>query len=705
MSEEKFQLYQGNSIDVLKTLPDCSVDCCVTSPPYYALRDYGTGHWEGGDPNCPHYRTSKYSEMTATGHKAMMDNGSPVGDAIYKSRCPLCGAVRVDDQIGLEETPEEYIQKLVDVFHEVKRVLKNDGTLWVNIGDSYWGSGSRGFDFTNVFTDKSKLQQGSKGTVNLTNLPSLKGSENGTYKNKDLIGIPWMLAFALRADGWYLRQDIIWCLSGGAYIYVKSAKGVSPMMVKDLIRLDPKTVRLWNGSQWVKVLGYGESNDDSGHYELVLRSGERIGATGNHKWVLKDGTEVTTKDLSVGDTLMVTTLPDEHSHTPSILTHDALWLMGLYIAEGSHSGDCIQLALCTDEQKWLPRIEETVKSFGGTMTYTAKGNMLNVRLYSKVFDSVLSQYIGGRTSKNKHLNNICWSMPNSYLKELLLGYFDGDGHADESNNRIRLGFTRNYDLERDLRTLAARLGASITLTPTFSKIGGKRYPSFRGEWRWAVSDHFNVKDRAEIVEIRKSRARNFYDISVDCDNHLFALASGVLTHNCKPNPMPESVRDRCTKSHEYIFLLSKSKNYYFDNEAISEDAFTPPTIRDKNAEGYQADYAKGERFSPGARVYGENGKRNKRDVWSVSVVSGYTDESGSHYATYSEKLIEPCILAGTKTGGVVLDPFSGTGTTGCCSLHLGRKYIGIDLSEKYISMSERRLQKIADQSTLFSLMG
>ena len=109
---EQYRILNGSSAEVLKTLPSESIDCCVTSPPYYALRDYGTGKWIGGDPNCPHYRTSKYSEMTATGHKAMMDNGSPIGDAIYKSVCPLCGAVRVDEQIGLEETPEEYIQKL-----------------------------------------------------------------------------------------------------------------------------------------------------------------------------------------------------------------------------------------------------------------------------------------------------------------------------------------------------------------------------------------------------------------------------------------------------------------------------------------------------------------------------------------------------------------------------------------------------------------
>lgn len=201
------QILQGDCLEVLKILPDESVDCCITSPPYYALRDYGTGEWVGGDPNCPHKRMSKYSPDTITGHNQEELVGN-VGDAIYKKVCPLCGAVRVDKQIGLEETPEEYIRKLTDVFHEVKRVLKKDGTLWLNIGDSYWGSGSRGYDFTGKLTEASKLQSGSQGTINLSNVPKLIG--NGEYKNKDLIGIPWMLAFSLRADGWYLRQDIIW---------------------------------------------------------------------------------------------------------------------------------------------------------------------------------------------------------------------------------------------------------------------------------------------------------------------------------------------------------------------------------------------------------------------------------------------------------------------------------------------------------------
>jgi len=362
------QILQGDCLEVLKTLPDGSIDCCITSPPYYGLRDYGTGTWVGGDPNCPHRRLSKYSEKTITGH-AQDELAGNVGDAIYHSTCPLCGAIRVDKQIGLEDTPEEYIAKLTEVFHEVKRVLKDDGTLWLNIGDSYWGSGSRGFDFTGKFSEASKLQSNSQGTINLSNLPKLVGNV-GDYKNKDIIGIPWMLAFALRKDGWYLRQDIIW-----------------------------------------------------------------------HK----------------------------------------------------------------------------------------------------------------------------------------------------------------------------------------------------------------------------------------------------------PNPMPESVKDRCVKSHEYIFLLSKKPHYYFDYEAIQEDAICK---NDKRGGEGRIEY-------DGKRNQGTDNKaqvsfvtivekRNKRDVWSISP----KPVREAHFATFPEDLIKPCILAGTRRDGVVLDPFFGSGTTGRVAESLNRRYLGIELNPEYIKIAKKRTDNV-----------
>lgn len=424
----------GNCLKSLKELPDKSIDCIVTSPPYYGLRDYGTGEWVGGDPNCPHRRMSKYSKDTITGHAQEELHGN-VGDAIYKTVCPLCGAIRIDEQIGLEETPQEYINNLVEVFRECKRVLKDDGTLWVNIGDSYAAqrSGTHQPAETLAGGEHGVTKEGD--TVNRGRERGYNPTRNAKaigLKHKDMIGIPWMLAFALRDDGWYLRQDIIW-----------------------------------------------------------------------HK----------------------------------------------------------------------------------------------------------------------------------------------------------------------------------------------------------------------------------------------------------PNPMPESVKDRCTKSHEYIFLLSKSQKYYFDAEAISEPIAQSSKQRYKQAiehqEGSNRPQSKQNgnmkavmpRF--GGSKYGDNkdkhyqlysGKewvpkhknleykgqqnhsmherraegfgdieyatRNKRDVWTVATQA----VKEAHFATFPEKLIEPCILAGCPTGGVVLDPFCGSGTTGIVAVRNERDFIGLELNPEYAEMSMRRITKEEEQGIQTSFL-
>jgi DNA modification methylase len=140
-------IHNGDCLEVLRTLPDESVQCCVTSPPYWGLRDYGH-----------------------------------------------------DGQIGLESTPEAYVGRMVEVFREVRRVLREDGTLWLNLGDSYAANKS----------ERTRSQSGEceRPCAKATNLPAM--SMPPELKPKDLVGIPWRVAFALQADGWYLRQDIIW---------------------------------------------------------------------------------------------------------------------------------------------------------------------------------------------------------------------------------------------------------------------------------------------------------------------------------------------------------------------------------------------------------------------------------------------------------------------------------------------------------------
>ena len=139
-----YTIIEGDCIEKLKELPEKSINTCVTSPPYYALRNY-----------------------------------------------------KMDGQVGVEETPDDYVQKIVQVFREVRRVLKDDGTIWINLGDSYAGSGGAGNQFDQIENGLSPYKQtGSPKDIGL--------------KPKDLIGIPWRVAFALQADGWYLRSDIIW---------------------------------------------------------------------------------------------------------------------------------------------------------------------------------------------------------------------------------------------------------------------------------------------------------------------------------------------------------------------------------------------------------------------------------------------------------------------------------------------------------------
>ena len=308
-----FKLFCGDALEQLKRLDDNSVNTCVTSPPYYQLRDYG-----------------------------------------------------VDGQIGLEETPKEYINKLVNIFREVRRVLRDDGTLWINIADSYSGSNKgRKADGSICDMKNSLISSTNQGQIGGTifggNIPE------GT-KPKDMIGIPWMLAFALRDDGWYLRQDIIW-------------------------------------------------------------------------------------------------------HKKSV--------------------------------------------------------------------------------------------------------------------------------------------------------------------------------------------------------------------------MPESVTDRCTRAHEYIFLLSKKKDYYFDYRAIQEQSACVYDRRlGKGRLEYDGKRAKSKDGHTQNSMCGITEKRNKRDVWVCNTNHAV---KGAHYATYPKELIAPCILAGCPEGGVVLDPFNGSGTTGIVAAEQRKNYIGIELNPEYIEITKNRV--------------
>lgn len=242
-------LYCGNVLEELQRVASESVQMCVTSPPYWGLRDYGT-----------------------------------------------------PGQLGLEETPEEYVSNLVKVFREARRVLRMDGTFWLNIGDCYYGSGGFHGTSKNPMTDglhKTLIMQGAGG------IP--KNKKHARLKPKDLVGIPWMLAFALRDDGWYLRQDIIWakpncmpesvkdrCTKSHEYLFLLSKSNKYYYDI-DSIRepLKESSIRRyktgWSGNEYRDYPGENKHNNISKYYEKMNKIYGEQGSWHSHEATLIKG--------------------------------------------------------------------------------------------------------------------------------------------------------------------------------------------------------------------------------------------------------------------------------------------------------------------------------------------------------------------------------------------------------------------------------
>jgi site-specific DNA-methyltransferase (cytosine-N4-specific) len=202
-TDDVITLHHGDALDVLAGMPDRSVDCCVTSPPYFGLRDYGTAEWIGGDPNCDHrsptMREGRNEDRATLGGGVMATNSAQLRHAARQG-CGKCGAERKDQQYGLEASPAEYVERMRQVFAQVRRVLADDGTCWANFGDSYYsGRGNPGPN-----SDDEK-QPARRGWVRSVDRPGQDWA-----KPKDLLGMPWRTAFALQQDGWTLRNAIVW---------------------------------------------------------------------------------------------------------------------------------------------------------------------------------------------------------------------------------------------------------------------------------------------------------------------------------------------------------------------------------------------------------------------------------------------------------------------------------------------------------------
>lgn len=200
--DRRVSLWIGDCLDALAAMEPDSVDCVVTSPPYWGLRDYGTGRWEGGDPNCDHrsptMREGRNEDRTKLAGSAATNNAQL--RLAHNSACGKCGAVKVDQQIGLEPTLTEHLTKMVAVFEAVRRVLKPEGTLWINYGDCYATSpnGRSAADTKAAGGDDRTFRDKPFSTI------------GGVLKAKDLCMVPNRLAIALQEAGWWVRSEIIW---------------------------------------------------------------------------------------------------------------------------------------------------------------------------------------------------------------------------------------------------------------------------------------------------------------------------------------------------------------------------------------------------------------------------------------------------------------------------------------------------------------
>jgi len=469
----------GDCLAVLPTLESGSVQCCVTSPPYWGLRSYGIG----------------------------TENG----------------------ELGLESTPEEYVAKMVTVFREVKRVLRDDGTLWLNLGDSYVGANN-----TNHGGNANWGSQPGRDVI------SPKDDWDG-LRPKNLVGIPWRVAFALQQP----------------------------------------------------------------YY------------TGNIK--------------------------DER---------DRVWLAAMLDAEG-----CITVSEYETGGKLKTNIAISITNS-------------SVPIIDKC-ERLFPQEVKHVYEKGGTVNRVMFRWDVEQLEKKALFIREIYPHLVAKRKQAILGYTF-LELQRGL----------------FSKKKG--YLPLQQEQRsWLVKS---------IQNLNQGRDVDLPDWAVE-PPHLFEegyyLRQDLIW--AKPNPMPESVRDRCTKSHEYIFLLSKSERYYFDADAIAEPQTRSTLERAKYGwNGRTDDNSNGARTGSTFKRMAESGEpigtipadgmRNKRSVWTVST----KPFTGSHFAVFPPDLIEPCILAGSKPGDVVLDPFGGSGTVGQVCESLGRKWLLIELNPAYAQLAADR---------------
>lgn len=520
-------MHVGDVLAVLRELTSESVQCIVTSPPYWGLRDYGTS-----------------------------------------------------GQLGLEKTPEEYTSKMVEIFREIRRVLKDDGTLFLNLGDSYFGSG-RGPTGYNGIGDQSKRQ-------GFDHAPRVSAYDTHGRAPGDYQG-----------DGCLLRNLCDECQAAllGRKFHKRFQHAHESVSYASVPSQAHKALHYLSPESWDSIRHLLNERLD-----LSMRDQSHI--EGPENGLLPFVQESTIAEFS----------------PQPLASSSQCSNCGEWISEERSFSLCAQVSahMCDD----------SLSSFGCSQ------------------DSVL-------LSEEQEHHNQCTG-ENCLLRVSLA-----------QPPYIQPYCTTNQLKSKDLVGIPWRIAFAL-------------------------------------------QADGWY------------LRSDIIWS--KPNPIPESVTDRPTKAHEYIFLLSKKEKYYYDQEAIlepcTESTFTriaqdlesqegswranggaktngpmKPVVRKTDKQrGHSRRHAGfNDRWDHMTKAEQAANGRNKRTIWTVAT----HPFSEAHFATFPEDLIKPCILAGCPEGGIVLDPFGGSGTTAVVSRSLGRKSIYIDLNPKYADMAIKRLEGVA----------
>lgn len=724
----------GNALDVLRTLPSESVDCCVTSPPYWGLRDYKTEPiiWDG-DEDCEHEWGDAIVRPPQTGGTKSSTLGEASGghaispekviESIERQMvkepsasafCQKCGAWR--GQLGLEPTPQLYVQHLVAIFDEVKRVLKKTGTCWVNLGDTY--SATRSYQVDG--TKQVKGSQASKGmNANGIGIPE-----------KSLVQIPSRFAIAMTDAGWILRNEIVWCLDGETKILARIDGQINHLTIEEMGNFIPKnkvevpTQDIKGDVIWVSVINHF-NNGEKNTLKIVTKSGRAIYCTPEHQLVAKTTNRVpsdflklnlrSASDLKVGDSLIVN---DELNLSIPVGDEDDFidgFTVGFFMAEGNYI--CNKVGEYTDskfsvcaQKRWgrsVPDNRKTgiqlscgerdivrgflplIETKYNIRTYEYE-NSRAVRSSDKALVELIDRYVSGKNCHEYHLKPDSFNRTRMFMGGILHGFLCGDGHFDVANNRWRIGTCPNKWLYDDIALLCRLTGASCRFEGLSKSTGfggnfDKQVFSIRfDDGKYRKTFNGNILDPIESIE--QVGKRQVYDIEIEplyttfCGkgttttptkqrklakyNNLYFLANGIWTHNCKPNAMPSSVKDRFTVDFEKLFFFTKSKKYYFEQqfEPLANASIGRAKRKEKLIErtgmgtlGKQVAGGVDNEHAYAGLALGRNGKtgynlekgRNMRCVWNIST----RPYKGSHFATFSPELPERCIKAGSSEFG------------------------------------------------------